>query len=99
MRGQVGNGEKVEVWKDKWIPDGKLIPIDTSNCFTPLKVSALIEKSSTSWKIDHIQTFISASDVNAIKSIPLGDLSGEDKLIWPLVTTGSYSVKSGYYWQ
>lgn len=97
---RVSNGRSIDVSKDRWVPNdngGLIIPTDTSNRFTPLSVSDLINHDSKVWTIDHIEPFLSQSDASAIKAIPIGDLEIDDKLIWPHEKNGIYSVKSGYH--
>ncbi|XP_062005568.1 uncharacterized protein LOC133722711 [Rosa rugosa] len=96
---QVGNGESIDVWKDCWVPNrngGRIKPTDTSNRFTPLLVSEIIDEDRN-WNISHLEPFLDPSDIRCIKAIPIGEANEKDKLIWPHTKCGSYSVKSGYY--
>lgn len=73
-RWQINNGRKVDVWKDRWIPNSKrgmIEPVITNNRFTPLQVCELIDEDSRSWRIDHILPFISDKDAKSITAIPL----------------------------
>ncbi|KAK9932560.1 hypothetical protein M0R45_019793 [Rubus argutus] len=82
-RWQIHNGRKVDVWRDRWIPNSKgglIEPTITNNRFTPLQVSELINEDSMSWNIDHITPFITDKDAIAITAIPLNNHLEEDRL-------------------
>ncbi|XP_004293049.1 PREDICTED: putative ribonuclease H protein At1g65750-like [Fragaria vesca subsp. vesca] len=96
---QVRNRQSIEVWKDRWVPNsigGSIIPIDTSNRFTPLLVAEVIDENRE-WQIDHLKPFLRDSDFNSIKAIPIGAASERDVLVWPHSKSENYSVRSGYY--
>lgn len=57
----------------------------------------LINWNTTSWKLNQIQYLISVEDYQNIEIIPLGDESFGDKLIWPDLKNGQFSVKYGYH--
>jgi hypothetical protein len=99
-RWQVGNGDSIDIWADKWITCSTsgflhpILPIDQSR---PQLVKELIDWNTTSWKLNQIQDLISVEDCQNIEIIPLGDESFEDRLIWPHSMNGQFSVKSGYH--
>ncbi|XP_062028816.1 uncharacterized protein LOC133744789 [Rosa rugosa] len=95
---QVKNGKSIDVWKDRWVPNqngGLIIPTDTSNRFTPLLVSEVIDEERK-WNISHLEPFLEQGDIVAIKAIPIGDAHEDDRLVWPHNKGGAYSAKSGY---
>ncbi|XP_050387444.1 uncharacterized protein LOC126803741 [Argentina anserina] len=97
---QVHNGRSIDVWSDSWVPNnngGEIIPVDTSNRFTPLQVHDLIDESRN-WDVSHLQYFLSEEDFSSIKAIPIGDVDERDILVWPHSKDGDYSMKSGYKW-
>lgn len=98
-RWQIGNGLLVDVWKDRWLTgngSGKLSPIPTNNRFTPLLVSDIINADNGTWNISHIEPFIPSCEAAKIRATPIGTPSTCDRLVWPEVKSGDYSVKSGY---
>ena len=70
-----------------------------SNLFptvTFFPVSALVLPYSTTWNLELLHHLFSDQEIELITSLPLGRGSSEDKLIWPYLSSGIYSVKSGY---
>jgi len=59
-------------------------------------ISALFLRSSTIWNMDLLHYLFFNQEIELITSLPLGRGSSEDKLIWPHLSSGIYSVKSGY---
>ncbi|ONI21342.1 hypothetical protein PRUPE_2G060500 [Prunus persica] len=99
-RWQIGNGHLVSVWKDRWLMgygSEKISPLPSCNRFTPLLVADLIDVGNRSWNISHIEPFIHPSEAMLIRSTPIGSLATRDRLVWPAVKNGDYTVKSGYY--
>ena len=60
------------------------------------QVSVLIDKESHCWIKDAVDNNFVPLEAMLIKSIPLCFTDGEDKLYWPSVVDGAYSVKTGY---
>ena len=61
IRWSIGNGESLQIWKDKWIPKP-----DTYKITSPInpmlyseKVSTLIDKKRAVWKSDQINSIFS----------------------------------------
>ncbi|KAF7812457.1 reverse transcriptase [Senna tora] len=94
---RIGNGSKVKVGKDKWIP-----PLEGMMLSLPLSyvgdkdalVSDLI--CDGDWDLSSIACSIAPSELNAILSIPLSPNILEDKLVWTHARNGVYQVKIGY---
>nr|XP_023884938.1 uncharacterized protein LOC111997115 [Quercus suber] len=97
-RWQIGNGDSVEMWSDKWLPTPSSYQSATFPHFFPVdaKVSALINLGTATWKCDIIHEVFLPSDTNAILSIPLSPTMPEDKLIWAYTPSGQFSVSSAY---
>ncbi|PQM36982.1 uncharacterized protein Pyn_06186 [Prunus yedoensis var. nudiflora] len=49
------------------------------------------------WNISHIEPFIPSCEAAKIRAIPIGTPFTSDRLVWPEVKSGNYSVKIGYY--
>ncbi|RLN42620.1 retrotransposon protein, putative, unclassified [Panicum miliaceum] len=93
---RVGNGEKINIWNDPWIPRGI-----TRREITPRggnlvsRVSELIDPVSGGWDDDLLNQTFWSEDVEVIKSIPVHfDL--DDVLAWHFDIRGIFSVKSAY---
>lgn len=94
----VGNGELIQFWNDKWVPEipgGKLLAPPNTHCDTST-VSNFIDPTTKSWKTEKLQQCISEEQVQAICKIPISFSGSKDKLIWRDTSSGGYTVKSGY---
>ena len=98
MRWQVGNGNKIRVWHDKWIPRPctyKVISSEKPNSTNAL-VCELINRETREWKIDKLNSWFLLEDRDAILSIPLSSSNVHDRIIWAENRSGKFSVKSVY---
>lgn len=95
---QIGNGESVGLWSDKWLPIPSSYKPPTFPHFFPddAKVFALINPKTASWKSDIIHEVFLPFDAEAMLSIPLSPTLPEDRLIWAVTLTGRFSVSSAY---
>ena len=59
-------------------------------------VNDLINPMSRSWDRDVVVGFFAPLDADLIQKIPLSPTNVKDKFIWPHVSNGVYTVKSGY---
>ena len=59
-------------------------------------VDYLINPTNRSWDIELLAGIFAPIEAALIQKIPLSPINVEDKLIWPHVPSGVYSVKSGY---
>ena len=59
-------------------------------------IDCLINPTSRSWDTDLLAGVFALVEADLIQKIPLSPVTVEDKLIWPYVSSGVYSVKSGY---
>ncbi|XP_058732756.1 uncharacterized protein LOC131604327 [Vicia villosa] len=87
-RWRIGNGAKVSIMGDRWIPT---LPV-------PDSVSSLIDTDISCWKIDTIKELFNPEVTKHICSIPLSSTLSDDKLLWHHAPDGEYSVKSAYRW-
>ena len=95
---RVGCGKSISVWLDAWLP-----PLDHPRILSPqvegfedLKVFDLIDPEFKSWDENLLHGLYIPEEVSLIKSIPLCITSVEDKLVWPFIASGEYTVKYGY---
>lgn len=98
MRWQVGDGKRINVWKDKWIPSPR-----TYKVVTPERppsqiqwVCNLVDEDSKEWKGDLVKHCFLSQDTEAILSIPLSANGVGDRVIWAENKNGRFSVKSAY---
>ena len=98
MRWQVGNGNKIRVWQDKWIPRPstyRLVTPEKLNSENAL-VCELINRATHEWNTDRLQEWFLPEDREAIMSIPLSANEVGDRLIWAENRSGKFTVKSAY---
>ncbi|XP_043717635.1 uncharacterized protein LOC122665544 [Telopea speciosissima] len=95
---RVGNGEKIRIWEDRWVPslpNGRLQSLEPEGC-SLIVVADLIDQDNRSWNVNLLHSLFSASDVAAILKIPLSLNPAEDKRYWSASRDGRFSVKSTY---
>lgn len=88
----IGTGEKVDISKHRWIASGEKLTGGPSN----QKVCDLIDRVHQKWKVETIQQIFPSTDIGKILQTPFSILGGEDRLFWPQVPSGLFTVKSGY---
>ncbi|XP_058783870.1 uncharacterized protein LOC131658613 [Vicia villosa] len=96
---RIGNGERVKIWTNNWIPSlpgfKPLSPLVPQN--TDVLVSSLIDSDLCCWKMDSLRELFGDSDVAHIASIPISKVVLEDKLVWNAEKHGDSSVKTSYH--
>ncbi|KAM2140635.1 hypothetical protein ACFX1Q_007016 [Malus domestica] len=68
-----------------------------TNALMGPNISQSIQSTKT-WDIDFLRLFISEVEVKAIRDIPMGSFSRQDRLVWSGAKCGKYSVNGGYHW-
>uniref|UniRef100_A0A2N9HJ72 Reverse transcriptase zinc-binding domain-containing protein n=1 Tax=Fagus sylvatica TaxID=28930 RepID=A0A2N9HJ72_FAGSY len=97
-RWRVGNGIRINIWEDRWLPTLSTFKVRTPRIDindTP-QVSSLIDQDSGNWRVEKLNQFFLPMDITAIMSIPLGNLQMEDTRVWIGNSTGMFTVKSAY---
>ncbi|KAK9992134.1 hypothetical protein SO802_027119 [Lithocarpus litseifolius] len=94
IRWSIGNGDKVRMWNDKWIPNPETYKITTP--INPLmsneKVSALIDKERAVWKSVLVNSIFLPHEASAILAIPLSSTLPEDRRVWSRTTNGVFTI-------
>ena len=83
MRWQIGNGNKIRLWHDKWIPRPctyKVISKEKPNSTNAL-VYELINKGTGEWNIDKLNSWFLLEEREAILGIPLSSSNTNDRLV------------------
>ncbi|XP_050386353.1 uncharacterized protein LOC126802719 [Argentina anserina] len=99
---QVENGQSINIWGNKWKPppdlhDGFLINGVTAPTDIVL-VNQLIDWDTHSWYLDNVKHIISGEAAARIACLPIGNVDGKDRFIWPWTKNVVFTVKSGYHW-
>ncbi|XP_057803071.1 uncharacterized protein LOC131018358 [Salvia miltiorrhiza] len=97
LRWKVGNGKKVSVFHDKWIPRSRAWAesVESTPVETDLKVSDLIARDGT-WDKDKLHGIFPDFFVSTICSMKLPIDNKDDSRFWMFDEKGRFSVKSGY---
>ncbi|KAF7824555.1 reverse transcriptase [Senna tora] len=91
---QVGNGDSIRVWQDKWVADGKRIwPRMDSNM--DLRVSDLINEDGFGWNVDKVKDTVHSEEIRRVLATPVAK-GCSDRRVCPFTADGTYTVKSGY---
>ena len=98
MRWQVGNGQSIRIWMDKWTLNSSTYKIVSPPAGLPLEawVCESIEPTLKTWKADLIQSIFLPHEVDDICSIALSSKLPEDKQVWAPTNNGRFSVRSAY---
>ena len=98
-RWRVGNGKRIHIWDDRWMPNPstyKVINPPNSNPEFPV-VSSLIDPTTKWWKADLVRATFLPFEVEAILRIPLSHNLPEDKIIWLGNSRGEFTTKGAYH--
>jgi hypothetical protein len=98
LRWGVGDGEKIKILADPWIPGVKpymlnpLIPIPQDQM-----VSSLIIEDLKAWDVELVRTIFHEATADKVLQIPISRHGGDDYVSWPHARFGQYTVKSAYH--
>ena len=98
MRWQVGMGNEIRVWSDKWIPRPSTYKVTTLErpSSKDALVCELINRDTKEWDRVKIEQWFLPEDRDEILSIPLSTTNNRDRVIWAVNRNGKFSVKSAY---
>ena len=94
---RIGDGEKVNIWEDSWIPQSptrKVLTIRGNNLIT--RVCDLIDPATGDWDSQLVNLTFWEVDVQRILSIPLPVHEMSDFIAWDPTKNGIFSVRSAY---
>ena len=99
LRWRIGNGRKVLVWEDNWIPcEGFIACPSTDKEFNPdLWVHDLIDEENLKWRNEIINKMFSEEAAHRILAMPLSFQFSDDLIQWWPNKDGIFSVKSAYW--
>nr|POF02720.1 hypothetical protein CFP56_04953 [Quercus suber] len=94
IRWSIGNGDNVQIWNNKWIPNPETYKITTP--INPLmyneKVLALIDKERALWKSELVNSIFLPHKATTILAIPLSSTLPEDHRVWFGIANGVFLV-------
>ena len=96
---RIGDGQKVDVWKDRWIKKPPDFKVRCSDVIQPtsMKVEKLFYRGKREWNRGMIREVMNEEDASLVEKIPLSKKGFSDKLIWRESINGVFSVKSAYF--
>jgi hypothetical protein len=95
---RVGNGYRINLWNDKWLPTTPHKILDLARVLPrESRVADIINRDANWWDIPLIEQIFTEDTVEKICSIPINPRSQEDKLIWTGTNNGRFSVRSAYH--
>ena len=94
---RVESGCKVQIWRDNWIPRDNSLKITRKVGRCRLRwVSDLLLPNSRRWNEQLIRMIFFPHDAEAILSLRLLPVEGEDLIAWHYEKAGIFSVRSAY---
>lgn len=94
---RIGDGTKVRIWRDKWIPRASSLMLMGRSGRCRLRwVSQRLKQGEKSWDVDLIKHVCHPLDVEEILKINLSPYQDEDFLAWHYEKSGIFSVRSAY---
>ena len=95
---RVGNGESIKIWDYLWLPSLEHLRIlsPVIDGLHEATMDCLINPTSRSWDRNAVAGFFAPLEVELVLKIPLSPTNVKEKLIWPHVPNGVYTVKSEY---
>ncbi|KAG6627185.1 hypothetical protein CIPAW_15G109000 [Carya illinoinensis] len=96
---RVGDGQSIDLWNDKWLPQPTSFKLQSSIRFLPsdTKVAMLIDRTTNQWNYPLVEAILDSTEAECVKRIPLSPYPTPDKLLWRGTSTGAFTVKSAYF--
>jgi ribonuclease HI len=96
---RVGNGRKIKIWGDKWLPSPTTYaiqsPVHILN--SEARVCDLIDPDLQWWNIPLIKEVFKEEEVEKICSLAICPRTQEDQTVWVGNKNGEFSVQSAYH--
>lgn len=94
---RIGNGEKVNIWLDPWIPhSANRRPVTPRGHNVFNRVCDLIDPNTGTWDVQLVKEMFWEEDARLILTVQV-HVEYDDKLAWHHDTKGIFSVKSAYH--
>lgn len=98
-RWNIGNGVKVRIWDDKWMPTPS--SYNEASPWLPLSngdfVSCLTDHELHAWKADAVHCTFLPHEAQVTLGIPLSSFPTKDRLVWAITPNGAFFVRSAYH--
>jgi ribonuclease HI len=96
---RVGNGRRIRIWSDKWVPkaSGGYIQSPVRVLDRNAVVSELLDRDANWWNTALIYEIFQAEEAELICDLVVSPRSREDRLIWNYNKSGDFTVRSAYH--
>ena len=95
---RVGDGTKIKIWKDEWIPQSPTRKVLTTHGNHLLsRVCDLIDPMTGDWDEQLVRQTFWQVDAQRILAIPLALNDMTDFVAWNMTRTGVFTVRSAYH--
>jgi hypothetical protein len=97
---RVGNGEKIKIWEDPWIPSSanrRILTPRGGAIYT--RVIELLCPITGQWDEGLLNDLFNPIDVTRILQIPISTHGFQDFISWHFTKHGQYTIRSGYHLQ
>ncbi|XP_026384551.1 uncharacterized protein LOC113280112 [Papaver somniferum] len=92
---RIGNGNKIKIWEDLWIPNSTDKLTKPANFPTDIQLLAHLMTYQKEWNFQLIQQIFSPGTAQVISDLFIHSKE-EDSMHWKLNSTGKFSVKALY---
>ena len=94
---RIGDGRKVRIWRDPWIPRELSLRVTTTKGRQRSKwVAELLDANGRQWDFNKLIAMFNPADADAIARIKIPTRASEDVLAWHFDRTGTFTVRSAY---
>jgi hypothetical protein len=93
---RVGNGQKIRICRDNWIPRGNRKITRNFTKSRLRKVADLINQHDHTWKEEIVREIFMPHDAEEVLKIRLPMFDTDDFISWPGESNGIFSVRSAY---
>ena len=98
LRWSIGNGRRVNVWQDRWLPTPSSFKVvSPRNQGTTVEiVEHLLDSDRGSWDIKNMRNTFLPFEAEVVLGIPISPSLPNDSRIWVWSNNGRFTVKSAY---
>lgn len=95
---RVGNGELIDIWSHRWLPDLAHSKIISPRANTLVaRVCDLFLPNTKIWDLGKLALCFLPWESKIVRQIQVCEGGERDVLIWPLTLDGGYSVRNAYH--